>query len=196
MQSLFRPNHDAKTPPEGTSGRKDKSGEASSASSHDDPLRVNPPREKPGPHADANVRFEPLPRHNYDLSYACLLIPRAESHLLTGKIPDFLQTTIQQICTFFGWRLDSIQVRPEYMQWVVSAPAATPPSKCIRTIREQTSKGLLDKYREFREKNPLQDFWAPGYLVLVGPVLHPPEVISEFIRLTRQQQALRPPVNT
>jgi REP element-mobilizing transposase RayT len=142
-----------------------------------------------------NVLLEPLSRRDYDLSYACLLIPRISSHLLTGKVTDFLHATIQQTCVVASWRLEFMQVRPEYLQWVVSAPATSPPSRCIHTIREQTSKGLLDKFHQFREKNPNQDFWAPGYLVLVGPAPHPPEVIAEFIRLTRQQQALRTPGN-
>jgi REP element-mobilizing transposase RayT len=140
-----------------------------------------------------SVLLEPLSRRDYDLSYACLLIPRFSGHLLTGKVTDFLHATIRQTCVVASWRLDFVQVRPEYLQWVVSAPATSPPSRCIHTIRDQTSKGILDKFRQFRDNNPCQDFWAPGYLVLVGPAPHPPEVISEFIRLTRQQQALRAP---
>jgi REP element-mobilizing transposase RayT len=138
------------------------------------------------------VHFEPVSRRDYDLSYACLLIPRSSEHLLTDNATEFLHNTIKQICGLFGWRLDLIQIRPEYLQWVVSAPVSTPPSRCIHTIREQTSKGLLDKFKQFRDKNPHQDFWAPGYLVLVGSALHPPEVINEFIRLTRLQQGLGP----
>jgi REP element-mobilizing transposase RayT len=126
------------------------------------------------------------------MSYACLVIPRNSEHLLTDKVTDFLHNTIKETCKVFGWRLDYVQIRPEYLQWVVSATAATPPSRCIHTIREQTSKGILAKFRQFRDKNPYQDFWAPGYLVLVGASAHSPEVISEFIRLTRQQQGLRP----
>jgi REP element-mobilizing transposase RayT len=137
------------------------------------------------------VRLEPLSSRDYDLSYACLLIPRSSQHMLTGQVTDFLDNTIKQTCEFFGWRLNFLQIRPEYVQWVVSAPPATPPSRCIHTIREQTSKGILDKFREFTDKNQGKDFWAPGYLVLVSATPHPPEVIDQFVRLTRQQQALR-----
>lgn len=198
MQDLLRRNHDPEVQANGRPGRNDKPKSPPAPHAEPDPFRVNPPKEKPGHRLEpvGSVLLEPLSRRDYDLSYACLLIPRVDAHLLTGKIPDFLQGTIRQICGFFGWRLDFIQIRPEYLQWVVSAPAATPPSRCIHTIREQTSKGMLDKFYEFRDKNPFQDFWAPGYLVLVGPAPHPPEVISEFIRLTRQQQGLRSPGGT
>ena len=143
---------------------------------------------------NANVRLEPVSPGGYNLSYACLLIPRASDHYLGNKVEDFLRKTIQEICKVFGWRLDFIQVQPGYVQWVVSAPPSTPPSKCIHTIREQTSAGILGKFREFRDKKSKspQDFWAPGYLVLVGSSPHPPEIIEQFIRLTRAQQQLRP----
>jgi REP element-mobilizing transposase RayT len=149
--------------------------------------------EKDAAKAGGNVHFEPLERRAYDMSYACLLIPRNDEHLLTGKVPDLLKKAINDACKVFGWRLDYIQVRQEYLQWVVSATVGTPPSRCIHMIREQTSKGILDEFRQFRDKGSkisVHDFWAPGYLVLVGGAPHPPEIIQEFIRLTREQQGL------
>ncbi len=145
---------------------------------------------------NASVHLEPVLPHEYDLSYACLLIPRSSDHFLNGKVAGFLESTIRQISKVFGWRLDFINVQPEYLQWVVSASPATPPTRCIHMIRQETSKGILGKFREFRIKDKKakspQDFWAPGYLVLVGSSPHPPEVIREFIRLTRLQQQLPP----
>jgi len=140
--------------------------------------------------AGNNVHFEPFEKRAYDMSYACLLIPRNPQHLLTGKVSDFIHKTIKDTCGTFGWRLALVQVRPEYFQWVVSATVGTPPSKCIHTIREQTSRGILDKFNQFRDKTPYRDFWAPGYLVLVSAEAHPPGIIEEFIVLTRQQQGL------
>ncbi|MFN2121106.1 MAG: transposase [Anaerolineales bacterium] len=143
-----------------------------------------------------NVHLEPVPRRDYELSYACLLIPRASDHSLNGKVAGFIKSTLQDISKTFGWRLDFIQVDSQYLQWVISAPAATPPSRCIHLIRQETSKGILGKFREFRSKDKKnggsQDFWAPGYLVLVGSSPHPPEIIQEFIRMTRLQQGLPP----
>ena len=105
-----------------------------------------------------NVHLEPVSRRDFDLSYACLLIPRANDHYLTDKVDGFLQATMRQICQFFGWRLDYVQVQPEYLQWVISATAATPPSRSIHTIREQTSKGVLGKFRQLGQDAP------PGFL--------------------------------
>jgi REP element-mobilizing transposase RayT len=135
-----------------------------------------------------NVRFEPFENRAYAMSYACLLIPRDPEHLLRGKVADFIQKTIQNVCIAFGWHLVQVQVQPEYFQWVVSAKVGTPPSKCIHMIREETSKGILAAFRQFRAPEGHSDFWAPGYLVLVGDEPHPPSIIQEFIHLTRQQQ--------
>jgi len=139
------------------------------------------------------VHFETFETRAYDMSYACLLIPRNPEHLLDGKVAEFVQEAIRATCAAFGWKLTFVQVRPQYLQWVVSATVGMPPSKCIHTIREQSSKGILDKFKQFREDVKFQDFWAPGYLVLVSAEAHSQSIINEFITLTRQQQGLPPP---
>jgi REP element-mobilizing transposase RayT len=152
-----------------------------------------PGRRKPGKDAgqvSRNVHLEPFENRVYDMSYACLLIPRDPEHLLVGKVADFIQKTIQNVCIAFGWHLVQVQVQPEYFQWVVSAKVGTPPSKCIHMIREETSKGILAAFRDYRAGEEYSDFWAPGYLVLVGDEPHPANIIQEFIKLTRQQQGL------
>ncbi len=138
------------------------------------------------------VVLEQVDRHPYDLSYACLLIPRFSSHFLIGDIAESLRGWMRTICVSFAWRLEDISVRPEYMQWVLYVPAATPPSRCIRTVREHTSRQIFEDFPQIRQQNLSKDFWAPGYLVLVGPTPHPPEMINQYIRLTRQQQGIQP----
>ena len=145
---------------------------------------------KDSPKAANNVQFERFDKRAYDMSYACLLIPRKPEHLLTDEVIGFIQKTIKATCGTFGWTLSQVQVRPTHFQWVVSATVGTTPSTCIHTIRDQTSKGILDKFKQFRDQAPYQDFWAPGYLVLVSTELHPQSIIDQFIALTRQQQGL------
>jgi len=142
---------------------------------------------------ERKVVFEPLfTRRPYDLSYACLLIPRFGAHRLRGDVVPFVRDTMYQICVSFGWRLDFIMIRPEFLQYVVSAPASTPPARSIRLIREMTSKRILEDYPHFREENLGSDFWAAPYLVLVGSTPHTPESIIEFIRATRREQGFLP----
>lgn len=139
-----------------------------------------------------NVLLEPLSPQPYDITYACLMIPRFSSHYLRGDMAEFLRQWLQQICLSFAWRLEHVWVRPEYLQWILTVQPATPPSQCFRVIRQQTSIRIFEDFPEIRRENLSKDFWAPGYLVLVGTTPHPPEMINQYIQLTRQRQGLPP----
>ena len=128
----------------------------------------------------------------YDLSYACLLIPRFGAHRLRGDVVPFLRELMFQVCQSFGWRLDYVMIRPEFLQYVISAPASTPPARSIRTIRDLTSKRIFEDYPHYRDENMGADFWAAPYLVIFGSNPHTPENIVEFIRVTRQGQGFLP----
>ena len=165
------------------------------ASSTGTDTRVQQPAHMVGGQSDTSVPsvvLERVSRKPYDLSYSSLLIPRFSAHYLIGDIAESLRDWMHQICVSYAWRLEDIAIRPEYMQWVLYVPAATPPSRCIRTVREHTSRLIFEDFPHIRRENMSKDFWAPGYLVLVGPTPHPPEMIEEFIRLTRQQQGIQP----
>jgi putative transposase len=139
---------------------------------------------------DGKVHLEPVYQHPYDLSYACLMIPRFNTHYLTGDIAECLRQWMKEICISFAWRLDFITVHPDYFQWILNVPPATPPSGCIRTIRQQTSLKIFEDFPHFKCENLSKDFWAPGYFVLVGNRPHPLDMINDYIQLTRQQQGI------
>jgi REP element-mobilizing transposase RayT len=136
------------------------------------------------------VILEPVSPRPYELSYACLVIPRFSTHFLKGDLVPDLQKWMVQVCISFNWRLDALEVQPEYMQWLLSVPAAIPPAHFLRVIRAHTSRGLLSGYPRFKRENLSTDFWAPGNLVIVGTRPHSRHMIDEFIRLTRQHQGL------
>jgi REP element-mobilizing transposase RayT len=132
--------------------------------------------------------FEPVSDHPYNLSYACLLIPRFISHHLVGDVVEYIYEWMQQICISYGWQLEYIDVQPEHMQWIINVPAAISPAHFIRLTRELTSNRIFAHFPRYKKQNLGKDFWAPGHLVIVGKQPHSPEMIQEFIRLTRQQQ--------
>jgi REP element-mobilizing transposase RayT len=142
--------------------------------------------------SDQRVHFEPVRTHPYDLSYACLLIPRFSSHYLIGDIVESLHLWMNHICVSFGWRLDNLVIKPEYMQWIISVPPNTPPTRCIRTVREDTSIRIFEDFPQFKNENLSKDFWAPFYRILLGSLPHPQEMINDFINTTRQQQGIQP----
>ena len=141
---------------------------------------------------DEKVQLEQVDARPYDLSYACLMIPRFTTHYLIGDIAEALRLWMKQICVSFAWRLEYITVHPDYIQWILNVPPPTPPSICIRTIRQQTSLKIFEDFPHFKQQNLSKDFWAPGYFVLVGNRPHPMEMINDYIQLTRQQQGIQP----
>jgi REP element-mobilizing transposase RayT len=137
-----------------------------------------------------DVLLETVDQELYNLSYTCLLIPRFPSHQLKGDLADYLPQWLQQICISFGWRLEFITVNPEYFQWAILVPPSTPPGRFMQQIRNDTSSMILSSFGHIRKENLSNDFWAGGYLVVLGTRPHPEEMIHQYIRLTRHQQGL------
>jgi REP element-mobilizing transposase RayT len=141
----------------------------------------------------SEVAFERVSRDPYELSYACLLIPRFSIHYLIGDLADDLHDWMKQICISFGWRLDFLSVHPNYLQWILRVFPSTSPAHFMSIIRRQTSQEILTNFPRFRQENRSRDFWAPGYLVIVSTSPHPSQMINDYIRLTREQQGILKP---
>jgi REP element-mobilizing transposase RayT/DNA-binding response OmpR family regulator len=129
----------------------------------------------------------------YQLNYACLLVPRFSSHYLTGDLAGHLSEWIPTICVAFGWRLEYLSVRPEYMQWVVSVPPNTSPGYLMRIMRQQTSEKAFAEFPRLKRENPSGDFWAPGYLIMGGTQPHPSQLVKDYIKQTRDRQGISEP---
>ena len=136
------------------------------------------------------VTFEPVSANPYELSYACLIIPRFSTHYLVGDLADNLYSWVKEICISFGWRLDFLSVQPDYLQWIICVPPATSPANFMSIIRQQTSQEILDNFPRIKKENRSRDFWAPGYLVIVSTSPHPAKMVKDFVRLTREQQGI------
>jgi len=139
------------------------------------------------------VMLEPISPGLYNLTYACLLVPRFSSHYLTGDISDRLSEWLPQICIAFGWRLEYLAVRPEYVQWVLNVPPATSPGYLMRIMRQQTSEKIFIEFPRMKKENPSGDFWAPGYLIMGGTQPHPPQLVKDYIKQTRTRQGYSQP---
>jgi REP element-mobilizing transposase RayT len=136
------------------------------------------------------VLLELIHPESYDLSYTCLLIPRFPAHQLKGDLANYLPQWLQQVCISFGWRLEFVTVDPNFLQWSISVLPATPPGRFMQQIRYDTSALILSNFGRIKQENLSNDFWAPGYLVVLGTRPHPKEMVEQYIRLTRRQQGL------
>ncbi len=139
------------------------------------------------------IMLEPVSPAQFHLSYACLLLPRFDYHYLTGDLAERLSSRVPQICVAFGWRLEHMSVRPDYLQFIVNVPPQTAPGYVMRIIRQQTSELIFGNFPQIKTENPSGDFWAPGYLIIGGSQPHPQQIVREFIRQTRQHQGVIKP---
>jgi REP element-mobilizing transposase RayT len=127
------------------------------------------------------------------LNYACLLVPRFTAHYLTGDLADRLSEWMPDNCIAFGWRLEFLAVRPEYLQWVVNVAPNTSPGYLMRIMRQQTSQKIFAEFPRLERENPSGDFWAPGYLIMGGLQPHPPQLVKDYIKQTRIRQGISQP---
>ncbi len=142
---------------------------------------------------DAGIVFEPVEQQPYIISYVCVMIPRFDTHFLSGDVVGFLHEWMEQLAISYTWKLEWLDIQREYMQWLMKVPVASPPGQFIRIIRQQTSQKILTEFPRYTRENFSRDFWAAGHLINVGRRPHPLETINEFIRLTRKQQGIYPP---
>ena len=131
---------------------------------------------------------EPVSSGMYNLTYACLLVPRFSSHHLTGDLAQYLSVWIPNICIAFGWRLEHLSVRPDYLQWVVNVPPTSSPGYIMRIMRKQTSGKIFEDFPRQKRENPSGDFWAPGYLIMGGNQPHTSKLVEDYIKRTRERQ--------
>lgn len=133
---------------------------------------------------------EPTPAV-YNLSFACVMIPRFPHHFLTSDLAARLSEWLPQICVAFGWRVEHLSVRPEYVQFMVNVPPATSPGYLMRILTKVTSQRIFASFPRFQEENPSGEFWAPGYLIISSTQLPPHRMVKDFISQTRKRQGFK-----
>jgi REP element-mobilizing transposase RayT len=136
------------------------------------------------------VQVDAILQNTFELTYACVLIPRFGDHYLTGDITLSLPVWMKEICISYGWRLEAISIRPGYMQWLLVVPPDANPAQVIRVIRQHTSIKILSEFPRYKQQNLAGDFWAPGCSITAGNQIQGPEAISDFIQMTRKQQGI------
>lgn len=137
-------------------------------------------------------QVEPVSAAFSQLSYTCVLIPRLPQHTLTGQLGEQLSQWIQQLCLAFGWRLEGIAVRPQYLQCTVQVSPSIAPAHLVRVLRHRLSELIFQHFPMFGRQNPSGDFWATGYLIVGGPQPPSPRLLRDYIAETRRRQGVTP----
>jgi REP element-mobilizing transposase RayT len=124
----------------------------------------------------------------YSLYYSCVIIPRLPGHKLKGELADRVVGFIKHIFLAFGWRLESLEISPDYVQWIANIPPSVSPGYMLHVMREHLSRFIFAEFPRMGRENPSGDFWAPGFLLVSGIKTLPGQLIDDFIERTRQNQ--------
>jgi DNA-binding response OmpR family regulator/REP element-mobilizing transposase RayT len=157
------------------------------------PISVSTPPAAPFSPADKIQISESVRIQNtkmYNLSYACVLIPRLPQHTLTGDLGRRLGEWLQTIHLAFGWRLAHLAVRPSYLLWVSAVSPKTSAAGLIKTVRKQTSGWIFLEFPRVEKDNPSGEFWAPGYMAITTGQLPTAEELQVYIQNTRSRQGI------
>ncbi len=126
----------------------------------------------------------------YNLSYACVLIPRLPQHTLTGDLGRRMSEWLQIIHLSFGWRLAYLAIRPSYLLWISDVPPKTSAANLIKTVREQTSSWIFLEFPRLGKENPAGKFWAAGYMASTTGQPPSAEELQAYIQNTRSSQGI------
>ena len=127
-----------------------------------------------------------------NLTYVCVLIPRLPHHHLVSDLAKYLDAWMKELSVAFGWRLEHLAVRPNYLQWVAAVQPSLAPEDMLKKMRRYISQRVFEQFPKLANENPSGLFWAPGYLMVNGRKPLPRALIQGFIEKTRQYQG---PVN-
>jgi len=93
------------------------------------------------------------------------LVPRQARHYLLGELAQRLRDWLPGICKIYGWQLDFLSVRPDYIKWRLHDFPDALIHEMLEVVRKRTSERIFRVFPNLREGNPVDDFWSPGYLV-------------------------------
>lgn len=93
------------------------------------------------------------------------LAPRQTTHFLIGGLSRQLRQWLPAICATYGWELDLLSVRPDYLKWTLRDFPEALTREMLLTVREKTSQRIFRVFPNLRQGASSPDFWAPGYLV-------------------------------
>ncbi len=136
------------------------------------------------------LRLEPDSANFSNITFACLLVPRLPHHHLVRDLAKKMEEWLPMICVAFNWRLEQLSVRPEYLQWMVSAHSATAPGYLMQITARTTSARIFHEFPRLLDENPSGEFWAPGWVITSRNRPLSPDNVRDFIEKTRRRQGL------
>ncbi len=117
------------------------------------------------------------------------LVPRLAHHYLLGELSHRLRRWVPKICQAFGWRLDFLSVRPDYLKWTFSDFPEVGIKEMLQIMRRQTSDRIFRDFPSLQVENQSGDYWSPSYLVDKENRYFSTQALMSFVSKTRYEDS-------
>jgi REP element-mobilizing transposase RayT len=117
---------------------------------------------------------------------SCMLIPRFGNQEIIDDLKQTIENNFRTIFDDYAWKLNRLLIRSDSVEWNMELPSKTSPGYVMRIIRTSLSNIIWDKIPALR--NPSNDFWAPGYLIMSGQKPISDKLREEYIAQSRRRQ--------
>jgi CheY-like chemotaxis protein len=125
----------------------------------------------------------------YFLPFTTILLPRFPRHMLVGSLASQLESWVKDLCIAWGWRAETIDVRPELLRFTVSLSPEVAPAQAVQSLAQDLSTRILEAFPTLSEDLPSGQFWTKRYLLTAGSDVGK-ERLASFIEATRKDQGL------
>jgi putative transposase len=98
----------------------------------------------------------------YNINYHLVWIPKYRRKVLVGTIRADLEFAINEIAEKLGVKIESLEIQPDHIHLLVSAPPRYSPAKLINAFKGATSHRLRNKYPYLKS---LPSMWTKTYFV-------------------------------
>jgi len=125
----------------------------------------------------------------YYLPFTAILLPRFPNHRLAGSLAIQLETWLKELCVAWGWRVDNVEIRSEFLRFTFSLSPDIAPAQAVQNLANNLSSRILNAFPGFMKDLPAGQFWTKSYLLTAGSDVGKDRLAS-FIESTRQEQGL------
>ncbi|MBM3241153.1 IS200/IS605 family transposase [Candidatus Poribacteria bacterium] len=101
----------------------------------------------------------------YNLKYEVAWCVKWRRNLLKPPIDRTMKTILRRICRERDYRIEQLQVVPDYIHFLISVPPRVAPAEVVKHLKGVSARKLLDEYPELRKKLTQGRLWTSTYYI-------------------------------
>ena len=107
------------------------------------------------------------PHNAYGINYHLVWIPRSRKKVPVGHVEARLKELLAEIARQYRFEILAVEVMPDHVHLLVSAPPKFAPAEIVRLFKGITSRRLKKEFESLRRQywGKNATLWAEGYYV-------------------------------